>query len=904
MAEAEENVDLQKIAQKWQKKWAEAKIFKVKEVSGKKKFYCLEMFPYPSGSGLHMGHVRNYAIGDSYARYKRMRGFNVLYPMGYDAFGLPAENAAIKNKINPKKWTEDNMALMKSQQDLLGLSYDWDRKLATCDPEYYKWNQWIFLKMLEKGLAYKKRAAANWCPSCKTVLANEQVVDGGCWRCHTRVEQKELEQWFLKITAYADQLLDDLEKLGNWPERVKVMQKNWIGKSQGVEIIFLVEGMKSAVPTFTTRADTIFSVTFIVLAPEHTLIGELTKGTKCEKEVAEFVKAALHESIIDRLNEEKEKKGVFTGRYAINPASKEKIPIWIANFAVMEYGTGAVMCDAHDKRDFKFAKKYSIPLKVVIRPADKPNFDASQLAEAYTEDGLMINSGQFNGLTNAEALPKIADWLVKNKNAKKVTNYKLRDWLISRQRYWGTPIPVIYCKKCGIVSVPEKDLPVVLPEPEKVKFTGEGNPLDKCSEFVNVKCPKCGAAARRETDTMDTFVDSSWYFLRYTSNKESKAPFDKKAAEYWMPVDQYIGGIEHAVMHLLYARFFTKVLRDLKLVDANEPFSNLLCQGMVLKDGSVMSKSRGNVVDPRAIIEKYGPDTARMFILFMAMPEKELEWSDKGVEGSFRLLRKIYSLAAKDKNYNRGKELTSKDRQVLSKTHSTIKKVTELVEEFRLNAAIGAIIELVNLLGKYGDEKANKGVYKEALENLTLLVAPFAPHLAEELWQMQGNKNFVSTHDWPEFEEEKIDKEAEAAEKLVHYVLSDFETVLKLAGIESPKEVTIIPAPGWKYELCRILKEELKKTRDQRVLINTCLSEKDLKPHGQDIAKIVHAVLKDPGKLPEIVIGKEKELEAYESVKETIKDEYKAAVKIEEAEKSKEQKAKQAMPGKPAIVVK
>ncbi len=900
---ADTDVDFNKVAEKWQRKWESSGIFKAKEDPKKKKFYCLEMFPYPSGAGLHMGHVRNYAIGDSYARYKRMRGFNVLYPMGYDAFGLPAENAAIKNNVSPKKWTESNMALMKSQQKLLGLSYDWDREIATCYPEYYKWNQWIFLRMLEKGLAYKKKATANWCPSCKTVLANEQVVDGGCWRCHSPVEQKELEQWFLKITAYADQLLDDLDKLGNWPERVKVMQKNWIGKSEGVEIFFPVDGTKTTISAFTTRPDTIFSVTFIVLAPEHPLVEELAKGTKHHEEVREFVKSAIRESTIDRLNEEKEKKGVFTGRYAINPASKDKLPVWVANFAVMEYGTGAVMCDAHDKRDFKFAKKHGIPLKIVIRPADKPSFGTEQMTEAYTGEGVMINSGQFNGLTNAEALPKIAGWLAKNKNGKKVTNYKLRDWLISRQRYWGTPIPVVYCKKCGIVGVPDKDLPVVLPEPENVKFTGEGNPLDSCIEFVNVKCPKCGAAARRETDTMDTFVDSSWYFLRYCSNKETKAPFDKEAGEYWMPVDQYIGGIEHAILHLLYARFFTKVMRDLGLANIDEPFSNLLCQGMVLKDGAVMSKSRGNVVDPREIISKYGPDTARLFILFMALPEKELEWSDKGVEGSFKLLRKIYSLATKDVDYG-SKELTSKDKQALSKAHSTIKKVTELLEEFKLNAAIGAIIELVNTLSKYSDGKANESVYAEAVRNLALLTAPFAPHLAEEIWEKLGNKGFASVQAWPEYEEEKIDKEAEAIEQLVHDTLSDFEVVLKLSGIENPKEATLVVAPGWKYELFRILKEEIKKTRDQRALINTCLAEKDLKPYGQEVAKIVQAVLKDPGKLPEVIIDAKKELEAYETVKETIKSEYKAAVVIENAISSKELKAKQAMPGKPAIIVK
>ncbi len=900
MTDAE--VDFNKMAQKWQKRWEENKIFKAIADSKKKKAYILAMYPYPSGEGIHMGHVRNYAITDAYARYKIMRGYNVLHPMGYDSFGLPAENAAIKRQIDPKKWTEKNIELMKSQQKLLGLSYDWDREVASHYPEYYRWNQWIFLKMLEKGLAYKKKAAANWCPSCKTVLANEQVVDGGCWRCHSPVEQKELEQWFLKITAYADQLLDDLDKLGNWPERVKVMQRNWIGKSEGVEIFFPVDGMDVAIPTFTTRPDTIFSVTFLVLAPEHPLAYELSKGTKQEKEVVEFVKSAIRESTIDRLNEEKEKKGVFTGRCVINPASKEKIPVWVANFAVMEYGTGAVMCDAHDKRDFKFAKKHGIPLKVVIRPKDKPNFSIEQLTEAYTESGIMINSGDFNGLTNEGALPKITDWLVKKNSGVKVTNYKLRDWLISRQRYWGTPIPVIYCNKCGIVPVPEKDLPVELPAPEKVMFTGEGNPLDGCSEFVNAKCPKCESSAKRETDTMDTFVDSSWYFLRYCSNSENKLPFEKKAANYWMPVDQYIGGVEHAILHLLYARFFTKVLRDLGLVDVDEPFSNLLCQGMVLKDGAVMSKSRGNVVDPRTIIEKFGPDTARMFILLMAAPEKELEWSDKGVEGTYRFMKRVYALAAKAAEYK--KKSGSKDSHLLSKTHSTIRKATESIEEFKFNAAINSLMGLANTMAKYREAAVHEEAYGEALKSLTMLISPFAPHLAEEMWEMQGNKKMISAEAWPEYEEEKIDYEAEAAEELVHAMISDFTTVLGLAKIEKPKEVLLLVAPAWKYKLFKILKEELKKTRDQRAIINTCLAEKDIKPHGQDVAKIVQAVLKDLGKLPETIIARDKEMEAYNSAKQEIEKEYEAKVTVCDAGTSNEQKAKNAMPGKPAIIVK
>jgi leucyl-tRNA synthetase len=894
-----EEVDFNKIADKWQKKWEEQKVFKTNLNAKKKKYYILEMFPYTSGH-LHMGHVRNYAIGDCYARYKRMKGFNVLYPMGYDSFGMPAENAAIKNKIDPKKWTEENMKLMESEQKLLGLSYDWDREVATCTPEYYKWNQWIFNKMLEKGLAYKRKASANWCPSCATVLANEQVHDGKCWRCKSEVEQKDLDQWFLKITDYAEQLLEDTSKLGEWPERVKIMQKNWIGKSEGVEILFPVDGGNGVIPAFTTRADTIFSVTFIVIAPEHPLVEELTKGTKYEKEVNEFVKSVVRENTIDRLNEEKEKKGVFTGKYVINPASKEKIPVWVANFAVMDYGTGAVMCDAHDKRDFKFAKKHDIPLKIVIRPEDRPEFSIEKMSEAFTEDGVMINSEQFDGMNNREALPKIAKWLVDNKNAKNVTNYKLRDWLISRQRYWGTPIPVVYCDKCGIVPVPDKDLPVELPDPSKVKFTGEGNPLDSSDEFVNVKCYKCGGKAKRETDTMDTFFDSSWYFLRYCSTKEEKLPFDNKSAEYWMPVDQYIGGIEHAVMHLLYARFFMKVLRDLKLANIDEPFKNLLCQGMVLKDGEVMSKSRGNVVDPRVIIEKYGPDTARMFILSMAMPEKELEWSDKGVEGVYRLLRKIHSLDVKLKG---GEKFSNKDKHLLSKTHSTIKKVTEHLEEFKFNTAIGSILDLVNLMGRYVEGEGNAKIYKEALNSLVLIISPFAPHLAEEMWESQGNKKLISTEKWPDFDEKKIDEEVEAAEELVHDTLSDFGTVLELSGITEPREVKIIAAPEWKYVLFKLLKKELKETRDQRALIGTCMAEKDLKQHGSEVVKIIQVVLKDAGKIPKIVVGKKKEIEAYKTAKSIIEKECKASVVIEEAEKSKERKAGQAVPGKPAIVL-
>ncbi len=893
-------VDFNKIAEKWQKRWEKDKTFKVEVDPKKKKFFCLEMLPYPSGAGLHMGHVRNYSIGDSYARYKRMRGFNVLYPMGYDAFGLPAENAAIKNNVDPKTWTESNMALMGQQMRLLGLSYDWGREIATCYPEYYKWNQWIFLQLLKRGLAYKKKSPVNWCESCGTVLANEQVVEGECWRCKNPVTEKELEQWFFRITAYADELLKGLDSVQNWAERVKTMQRNWIGKSEGTEIFFPLKDSNDAIPAFTTRPDTIFSVTFLTIAPEHPLVGKLTRGTKYEKGAKEFVEMVKRESVIDRINEEKEKEGFFTGKYAINPASKEKIPVWIANFAVMDYGTGAVMCDVHDKRDFKFAKKYGIPLKVVIRPEGLKNFRVEDLKEAPTEDGIMINSGQFNGMRNREALPKISEWLVKNKNAKKTTNYKLRDWLISRQRYWGTPIPIVYCGKCGIVPVSEKELPVELPPPEKVKFTGEGNPLENCEEFVNVKCPKCGGSARRETDTMDTFVDSSWYFQRFCTPREDKKPFGAEA-DYWMPVDQYIGGIEHAIMHLLYSRFFTKALRDIGVATVDEPFSNLLNQGMVLKDGMVMSKSKGNAVDPREIISKYGPDTARVFILFVSLPEKELEWSEQGIEGSYRLLKRVYYLAENEPKYR--KDSDNRDRHILSKTHQTIKQVTECLEELKPNMAIGRIIELVNHIYKYREESASKSVYKEAIEKLTLLIAPFAPHIAEEMWERMGNKRMISLESWPEYDQSKIDKEAEFAEELSHSILSDVEKIIRLAEIKEPKKVTIISAAPWKYGLLRTLIGTISETRDIKAVIETCMDEKEVKNNAKEAVRIIQAVLKDNSKLPKVLLDEKKELEAHKAAAELIEKEHGAKVNVVAEKDSKEAKAKQAMPGKPAIVL-
>ncbi len=873
-------MDFRRIEKKWQKAWKEKKAFRSKS-GRKKKFYNLEMFPYPSGSGLHMGHVRNYSLGDVFARFHRMKGFNVLYPIGYDSFGLPAENAAIKANSHPKTYTEKSIKNFITQQNALGFSYDWSRMISTHRSEYYRWNQWIFLKMLEKGLAYKKKASVNWCSSCKTVLANEQVIDGNCWRCHNPVGQTVLDQWFLKITAYAEELLKDLEKLDGWPEKVRTMQKNWIGKSEGTEILFRVDRMDMTIPTFTTRPDTIFSVTFIVLAPEHPLVVDITKGTTHYEEVQAFVRSAIREGIADRLNEEKEKKGVFTGRYAINPASKEKIPIWVANFAVMEYGTGAVMCDVHDKRDFKFAKRYGIPLKVVIQPADKPDLVVSQLTEAPTEDGIMVNSGQFNGLTNVEALPKISQWLVENKNAKKVINYKLRDWLISRQRYWGTPIPVIYCGKCGIVPVSEKDLPVKLPE--NVKFTGLGNPLATNEKFLKAKCPKCRSPAKRETDTMDTFVDSSWYFFRYCSPKHSKAPFGKEA-EYWMPVDQYIGGVEHAILHLLYSRFFTKVLRDLKMTRLGEPFKKLFTLGMVTKDGSAMSKSRGNVVDPLEIIGKYSADTVRVFILLGSSPENELDWNESGVEGSYKFLRRASSLLEKDN--------CPQNAKTLNKMHRAIKSVTENIEDFKFNKSLMNLISYVDCLSRL------ERVPKECIETLSKLLNPFAPHLSEEMWHRLGKKGFVSLASWPSHDNKFIDDSIELQEELLKTLSSDINDIRNLAGIE-PKIVHIFVADTWKFSVYDfVLKNKSKSVNEMTKEI----MQTDMKKYGNATVGFIQNLYKRKNELVSVV-SRNDQFELLEEAKKSLSEEVGCKVEIVDAEKSAHAKAKQSTPQKPGILL-
>jgi leucyl-tRNA synthetase len=758
----DERYDFKKVEERWQRYWGDNRTFKVGEDASKTKYYCLEMFPYPSGR-IHMGHVRNYAIGDVISRYKRMRGFNVIHPMGWDSFGLPAENAAIKHGIHPSTWTLENIAFMREKQlKKLGLSYDWDREIATCLEEYYRWNQWFFIKMYERGLAYKKLSYVNWCPSCNTVLANEQVVDALCWRCSSVVTHKELEQWFFKITDYAEELLAYTDRLPGWPERVLTMQRNWLGKSVGVEVDFTIEGTREKLAIFTTRQDTLFGVTFMSIAPEHPMVESLIQGRKESGTVRSFVQRVMQEDRAARTDATQEKDGVFTGAYAVNPLNNEKVPIWVGNFVLMEYGTGAIMSvPAHDQRDFEFAKKYSLPIRVVIQNPEK-SLVAGKMTQAYTENGEMVNSGKFDGMTNMEAKEKIADHVEQSRLGKRTVNWRLRDWGISRQRYWGTPIPIIYCDACGAVPVPEKELPVKLPV--DVAFTGKGrSPLADSVEFRETTCPKCGGKARRETDTMDTFVDSSWYFLRYCSPKENGAPFDKKAAAYWMSVDQYIGGIEHAVLHLLYARFFTKVIRDLGLFDGDEPFLNLLTQGMVIKDGAKMSKSKGNVVDPDFILSKYGADTARLFSLFAAPPERDLEWSDQGVDGAYRFLHRVWTIVFRysesvQKVKSAGVE--ARGDKLYRKTHLTIKKVTEDIDrEFHFNTAIAALMEMVNEMYDYvsgGVTEKQLPVLRSSIDALTLLISPFAPHFAEELWECIGNEASIANARWPQYDPDAI----------------------------------------------------------------------------------------------------------------------------------------------------
>ena len=761
----------QSIEAKWQKRWEDARVFETEADPVKPKYYTLEMLPYPSGT-LHMGHMRNYAIGDVVARVKRMRGFNVIHPMGWDAFGLPAENAAIKNKTHPREWTNKNITEFQSTLRRFGFSYDWRREISTCEPEYYRWNQWFFLRMRERDLAYRKKSRVNWCPKCCTVLANEQVVNGGyCWRHEdTLVEVREIEQWFLKTTAYADQLLDDLKQLeGSWPDRVVTMQRNWIGKSQGAKVKFAVADVPGLDPieVFTTRIDTIFGATALILAPNHPYVAKLLDGSPVRHH-AEAMLARLKKTSVKAEDiATAEKEGFFTGRHAANPFSGEKMQIWVGNFVLMEYGTGAVMAvPAHDARDFEFCKKYGLPIRVVVQPLDSAPLDGTTMTEAFEEhqQGKLVNSGAYNGLSPDEAIAKMGADAEAKGFGKRETIFRLRDWGISRQRYWGTPIPVIYCAKDGLVPVPDKDLPVLLPP--NPKLTGEGeSPLASTPEFVNVTCPKCGGPARRETDTMDTFVDSSWYFYRYCDPHNSKAPFDSAKVAYWFPIDQYIGGITHAILHLLYSRFWCKVMRDLGLVTHDEPISRLFTQGMVLKGGTAMSKSKGNVVGAYEMAEKFGADTGRLYTLFAAPPEKDLEWSEESIEGAWRFLNRVFRLVDRHAEAIRGVSrakydtdtLNEKEKGLLRKAHQTLRRVTSDFEtRWHFNSAIALVMELTNEIYAVEplEETVRPEVRREVLELLTLMLAPMTPHLSEELWEMLGHSDGVWKASWPAHNEE------------------------------------------------------------------------------------------------------------------------------------------------------
>ena len=758
--------DFTAIELKWQKIWAEEDAFRTVEDDSKEKYYVLEMFPYPSGK-LHMGHVRNYSIGDVIARYKKMAGYNVLHPMGYDSFGLPAENAAIQHNAEPAKWTYDNMDEMDRQLASMGLSYDWDRRVATCTPEYYRWTQWLFIQFYKKGLAYKKDNPVNWCPSCQTVLANEQVVDGKCERCKTEVTKKNLSQWYLKITDYADRLLANLDKLEGWPDKVKTMQRNWIGKSYGANINFEIKDSDKTLEVFTTRADTLFGATYMVMSPEHPFVNELVAGRPEEAAVEAYQEKARRMSDIERTSTSNEKTGVFIGRYAVNPVNGKEIPIYISDYVLMGYGTGAIMAvPAHDQRDFDFAKAFGLDIIPVVDPED-PSIDLYDLKEAFVAEGKMINSGQFDGMNNREAIPAMIEWLNEKGIGDKTVNFRLRDWLISRQRYWGAPIPMIWCDECGWVPEKEENLPVLLPT--DVEFTGKGeSPITTSKTFVDTVCPCCGRPAKREVDTMDTFVDSSWYFLRYCDPHNDKAPFSREKADYWMNVDQYIGGVEHAILHLMYARFFQMFLHDIGLSKEEEPFKNLLTQGMVIKDGAKMSKSLGNVVSPAEIQARYGSDTARLFILFAAPPEKELDWSDEGVEGSYRFLNRVYRLVYEYINDIRGdadvpaeyKAANAADKSLDFMMNTCIKKVTEDAGgRFNFNTAIASIMELVNEMYKYKNGDINLPLFNKAIETLLTLLNPFSPHITEELWSQLGHEDRLYNRAWPVCDESALVKD-------------------------------------------------------------------------------------------------------------------------------------------------
>jgi len=869
-------MNLKKIEKKWQKKWEENNTFKVKE-SKKKKYYVLEMYPYPSGSGLHMGHAFNYTIGDILARYKRMQGFNVMYPMGYDSFGLPAENAAIKNNSHPKKFTEAAIKNYIKQQKQLGLSYDWDRKLETHNPEYYKWDQWIFLKMFEKGLAYKKESPVNWCPECNTVLANEQVVNGRCWRHESiNVEVKNLNQWFLKITNYADELYDGLEKLTGWPELIKKLQKNWIGKSFGTEIKFNIN--KEYWPVFTTRPDTLFGVTFMVVSAQHPRLYDLVTPEN-RKKVDSFLKkiTSVSEGEIDKL----EKEGAFTGSYATHPLmKKKKIPVYVGNFVLADYGSGMIMgVPAHDQRDFEFAKKYKIPIIKVI----ESNWDSNKgklLKEAYLGKGSLINSAGFNGLANEKAKIKITKELqLKKINnigpiGKKKKNFRLRDWLISRQRFWGTPIPIIYCNGCGPIPVPNEDLPILLPN--NLKLSGTKNPLREHKEFVETNCPKCKGYATRETDTMDTFVNSSWYYLRYCDPRNKDKIFEENKIKYWGPVDTYIGGKEHATMHLIYMRFYTKFLRDLGLIKFDEPAINLFNQGMLhATDGEKMSKSKGNIITPENVSKSYGIDTARLFLVSNSSPDKDLNWSEQGIDGSLKFIKKIIKKVSKIK-------VGKSSKKFQSKLHFSLKNINECIDNFKYNLAI---IQLKELFDNFEEE-----INKKDLEDCIKLISPFCPHISEELWESIGKDGFISLAKWPKLDSKKINFEFDAEDNFINFLISDLRSLVNLVKFE-PIKAKIFVSESWKYSFVKKLSREIKNNRNVGELIKKLIDNK----HNKEISKLVPYYLKDESRIPKFVLNRSKEFKIIEENLNNLKKEFNIEVIVVDENNSK------ALPGKPSI---
>jgi len=881
-------VEFASIEEKWQKKWDKAKLFEVSEKSKKEKFYLLEMFPYPSGDGLHMGHALNYTIGDVLARYKIMNGFNVLHPMGYDALGLPAENAAIKAGTHPQDYT--NMAIKNyiRQQKSLGVTYNWDRIVNTADPSYYKWDQWIFLKMFEKGLVYQKESTVNWCPKCDTVLANEQVHDGKCWiHDDTEVSLKSLKQWFLKITDYAEELYDEIDNLDGWPQRTKTMQKNWIKKKEWIDIDYKLENSKETITVSTTRPDTNFGATFIVMAPEHPLLSKDSGLVPEEnrKAIDDYIKEAKLKTSEERIEDGRKKTGVFTGFYCINPLTEKKMPIWVTDFVLMDVGTGVVVgVPGHDKRDFEFAKQFDLPVVRVVVGSDGDKSEITKLSQVQEDEGVMINSGFLDGMDIHAATQKIMDYLEKKKWGKRTLRYRLRDWGISRQRYWGTPIPMVHCEKCGAVPVAEKDLPIALPK--DVKF-GKGNPLETNEKWIKTKCPKCGGKGRRETDTMDTFVNSSWYQFRYADPNNDKEIFDKKKVAYWCPVDQYIGGSEHACMHLIYFRFYTKFLADIGLVKFREPAKKLFHQGMLAGEGGVkMSKSKGNVVNPETVSKKYGIDASRLFLLSLAAPDKPRDWNEKGIQGSMRIIQRIM-------DYFENAKFGKDSPQIQSKINKTIRDVSSEIEEFKYNTSIIKIRQLFEYF-------ENEIISKDTAEKFLKIITPFCPHITEELWEKIGNKEFISSADWPKYNEKLIDESLEKIEEVVSNVRLDILKIKELAKLDNVSKVKMFVSPDWKWDALAMIKKACEGKPDFGLAMKTLMANKEMRAHGKEVQPFLKAVMNRFGELQNL--EKFDEVSVLAEAKSALAKEF-GEIEIIKAEGSNEAKAKNAFPGKPALLV-